>query len=205
MKFRYYDPEVNRFITIDDISYIDPETINGLNLYAYCGNNPVMCIDENGDSWDSFCKGVKNFFTRDIPNFFTKTIPNWWNNDVVPFFTRDVPDWWDKTKIKVGTWVENNIIDPMKKGFSAIENFFKSTLPNWWNGTVVPWWNQIKFDVGMCVESWFKPLEEEMYQFAELWQTNPLINLIIFVGVIGLAPFGFFRVLFYQRYLFELI
>ena len=139
-----------------------------------------------------YCKGVKNFFTRDIPNFFTKTIPNWWNNDVVPFFTRDVPDWWDKTKIKVGTWVENNIIDPMKKGFSAIENFFKSTLPNWWNGTVVPWWNQIKFDVGMWVESWAKPLEEEMYQFAELWQTNPLINLIMFVGVIGLAPFGFF-------------
>ena len=48
LKSRYYDPEVGRFITIDDISYIDPETINGLNLYAYCGNNPVMRIDPNG-------------------------------------------------------------------------------------------------------------------------------------------------------------
>ena len=53
LKTRYYDPEVGRFITIDDISYIDPETINGLNLYAYCGNNPVMRVDENGTSfWD---------------------------------------------------------------------------------------------------------------------------------------------------------
>ena len=53
LKTRYYDPEIGRFITIDDISYIDPETINGLNLYAYCGNNPVMRVDENGTSfWD---------------------------------------------------------------------------------------------------------------------------------------------------------
>ncbi len=48
LKTRYYDPETGRFITIDDISYIDPETINGLNLYAYCGNNPVMNVDPTG-------------------------------------------------------------------------------------------------------------------------------------------------------------
>ena len=48
LKTRYYDPETGRFITIDDTSYLDPETINGLNLYAYCGDNPVMNIDPNG-------------------------------------------------------------------------------------------------------------------------------------------------------------
>ena len=51
LKTRYYDPEIGRFMTIDDISYLDPETINGLNLYAYCGNNPVMRVDENGNAW----------------------------------------------------------------------------------------------------------------------------------------------------------
>ena len=51
LKSRYYDPELGRFITIDDISYLDPETINGLNLYAYCGNNPVMNVDPNGNSF----------------------------------------------------------------------------------------------------------------------------------------------------------
>ena len=61
LKTRYYDPEVGRFITIDDISYLDPETVNGLNLYAYCGNNPVMRVDPNGTSWWSdFWKGVGN-------------------------------------------------------------------------------------------------------------------------------------------------
>ena len=63
LKSRYYDPITGRFITIDDISYIDPETINGLNLYAYCGNNPVMNVDPNGTSWwTDFWNGVGNWF-----------------------------------------------------------------------------------------------------------------------------------------------
>ena len=48
LKTRYYDPEIGRFITIDDISYLDPESINGVNLYAYCGNNPVNNSDSTG-------------------------------------------------------------------------------------------------------------------------------------------------------------
>ena len=35
-------------MTIDDISYLDPDSINGLNLYAYCGDNPIMYNDPNG-------------------------------------------------------------------------------------------------------------------------------------------------------------
>ena len=50
LKTRYYDPETGRFITIDDVSYLAPDTINGLNLYAYCGNNPVMNVDPDGNS-----------------------------------------------------------------------------------------------------------------------------------------------------------
>ena len=45
---RYYDPETGRFVNADDISFLDPESINGLNLYAYCGDNPVMKIDLTG-------------------------------------------------------------------------------------------------------------------------------------------------------------
>ena len=51
LKTRYYDPEIGRFITIDDVSYLEPDTINGLNLYAYCGNNPIMRVDANGTAW----------------------------------------------------------------------------------------------------------------------------------------------------------
>ncbi len=48
LKSRYYDPKLGRFISPDDISYLDPSTVNGLNLYAYCNNNPVMYADPGG-------------------------------------------------------------------------------------------------------------------------------------------------------------
>ena len=48
LQTRYYDPEIGRFMTIDDVSYLDPESINGLNLYAYCLNNPVKYSDKIG-------------------------------------------------------------------------------------------------------------------------------------------------------------
>ena len=51
LQTRYYDPELGRFISQDSLEYADPETINGLNVYAYCGNNPVMNIDPSGNAW----------------------------------------------------------------------------------------------------------------------------------------------------------
>ena len=45
---RYYDPATGRFINADSLEHLDPETIGGLNLYAYCLNNPVMGVDPNG-------------------------------------------------------------------------------------------------------------------------------------------------------------
>ena len=48
---RYYDPKTGRFINADSFEYLEPQKINGLNLYAYCGNNPVMRIDELGTAW----------------------------------------------------------------------------------------------------------------------------------------------------------
>ena len=48
MGHRYYSPELCRFIQADDIEYLDPSSINGLNLYCYCFNNPIMYVDPTG-------------------------------------------------------------------------------------------------------------------------------------------------------------
>ena len=48
LQSRYYDPETGRFINADDVSCLDPQSIHGLNLYAYCLNNPVMYVDPSG-------------------------------------------------------------------------------------------------------------------------------------------------------------
>ena len=49
-QLRYYDPDLCRFISPDRTKYLEPETLGGLNLYAYCNNNPVMYADQNGQS-----------------------------------------------------------------------------------------------------------------------------------------------------------
>ena len=48
LQSRYYDPEIGRFISPDSIEYINPSEIFGLNLYAYCNNNPIMNVDPTG-------------------------------------------------------------------------------------------------------------------------------------------------------------
>ncbi len=46
---RYYSPEWRRFISPDDTSYLDHESVNGLNLYCYCNNDPVNFVDPSGN------------------------------------------------------------------------------------------------------------------------------------------------------------
>ena len=39
-----------RFISPDDTAYLDPESVNGLNQYCYCNNDPVNYADPSGHS-----------------------------------------------------------------------------------------------------------------------------------------------------------
>ena len=51
LQTRYYDPETGRFINADCITYSAPIIVNGLNLYSYCANNPILRFDPNGNSF----------------------------------------------------------------------------------------------------------------------------------------------------------
>ena len=45
---RYYSPTWRRFISPDDTAYLDPSSVNGLNQYCYCGNDPINYADPSG-------------------------------------------------------------------------------------------------------------------------------------------------------------
>ena len=52
LQSRYYDPEIGRFINADNM-VITGSDLTGLNLFAYCGNNPVSRVDPSGQFWIS--------------------------------------------------------------------------------------------------------------------------------------------------------
>ena len=48
LQTRYYDPAVGRFLSPDNPDYLDYLSFGGLNLYAYCYNNPISYCDPSG-------------------------------------------------------------------------------------------------------------------------------------------------------------
>ena len=51
LQTRYYDPTIGRFINADNYELIGTlsQTVGQLNMYAYCGNNPIMYTDPTGE------------------------------------------------------------------------------------------------------------------------------------------------------------
>lgn len=50
---RYYNPETCRFINADDTDTLTAtmDDVTDKNLFAYCDNNPIMRVDEDGEFW----------------------------------------------------------------------------------------------------------------------------------------------------------
>ncbi|WP_124068215.1 RHS repeat-associated core domain-containing protein [Clostridium sp. E02] len=50
LRARYYDPTIGRFISEDSFRGNSNDSLT-LNLYTYCGNNPIRHYDPDGHSW----------------------------------------------------------------------------------------------------------------------------------------------------------
>ncbi len=56
LQSRYYDPVTGRFISADN--QLSTGNIIGLNMFAYCGNDPVNRIDSTGEAWWHWALGA---------------------------------------------------------------------------------------------------------------------------------------------------
>ena len=159
LKTRYYDPEIGRFITIDDVTYLAPDTINGLNLYAYCNNNPVMNVDPEGTSWWG---NVKNWFRnagRRIGNFFKTSMSILGIGGRLTLRSNSLGFDIGIDQIPDSDLMPKGIGDIFKEGWNGLKYFVKEVVwDDWivdkfgreflkgivWDKGIVPAWNWLK-------------------------------------------------------------
>ena len=73
LQSRYYNPNWGRFISADNY----PSTGQGLtgnNMFAYCGNNPVMRKDEGGEFWNVVAGAIIGAVVNTVVSYITATM-----------------------------------------------------------------------------------------------------------------------------------
>ena len=73
LQSRYYDPVISRFINADEYASTGQGFI-GTNMFAYCGNNPIIREDMEGSSWWDNVKKFGQGFADGFTNFFQDTV-----------------------------------------------------------------------------------------------------------------------------------
>ena len=59
LQSRYYDPAIGRFINADGYATINVCSFLCCNMYAYCENDPINCVDYSGTfAWTTVASGV---------------------------------------------------------------------------------------------------------------------------------------------------
>ena len=62
LQSRYYDPIVKRFINADSYAATGKGNIE-INMFSYCGNNPVQRIDNSGSDFGDVLEDIWDWFT----------------------------------------------------------------------------------------------------------------------------------------------
>jgi len=97
---RYYNPRIGRFLGEDPVGYID-----GINLYTYCGNNPVNWIDPFG-----LCKEEEDpWWKLALPDYINLTgnvaIVNPWTHTLIGISGQVIIDRYGRVYVGAGPTV----------------------------------------------------------------------------------------------------
>ncbi len=80
--YRYYVSKLRRFISPDSTEYLDSTSVDGLNLYAYCCNDPVNYCDPSGHIAIStlIIGAIIGFIVGGATSAISQGLTNGWDN-----------------------------------------------------------------------------------------------------------------------------
>jgi RHS repeat-associated protein len=124
---RYYNPYIGRFMQTDPVG-------QGTNLYAYCGNNPVGCVDPSGLYY--------TFLDLDHPDAIENRVTWAWIDDVTGKVTvisdyYDIDEWCDDSEANrftfdsrenVGSMLSRFVLDMYNDGIQQNSDWFFERL-----------------------------------------------------------------------------
>ena len=136
LQSRYYESEFNRFLNADipDIAQQSKDEINGLNLFAYCCNDPVNCVDYTGFSkkpktfWAGF--GAQLEFSLSISGvgsvviglefvwYHNNKVRIDWNNRSIPYLYWFIGGSWSRSSAE--NWLDNKICEIIESGVGNV-------------------------------------------------------------------------------------
>ena len=187
---RYYNPYTGRFLQTDPIGYGD-----GMNMYAYCGNNPLGFTDPGGlravgdeEFGDLQVYAVKQLdLARDFNISDVEAMAR--ISDRVATLTGsepgDVPDFVDVFARLLASWLlDPNLVNwldlkPYKANPDQVEGFgddgFKSIYLQEWKGEpceATGWRNQVNHFVGFMAAGYHSPTRGRVQDFLHDWETQ---------------------------------
>ena len=90
---RFYHPSLRRFITMDDVNYLDKLNVSNLNLYNYSKNNPIAQYIYSSYLYNNVKKeDESNYFEGnrfDIMGEWQAHNAAYWGMKVVSLFSKD--------------------------------------------------------------------------------------------------------------------
>jgi len=70
LRTRYYDPYIGRFLNADGL--VSTGTgLDGYNMFAYCGGNPINRADPNGQFWKTIIRCAKNIWSKLLDFYYS--------------------------------------------------------------------------------------------------------------------------------------
>ena len=136
LQSRYYDPEIGRFINADAFASTG-QGILGANMFAYCGNNPILYVDGSGSKIEikPIHRGIQGIIERVIIYLnlciLTNDILSFNDDGTLRYIETENTNYPSGTQLIRDLINSDNPVQISIRDFTSAKNANKSSVTTW--------------------------------------------------------------------------